>query len=304
MNKRVVKCVVCMGLAVATVFGSCLVNKISSNAASVTERTSSYKINVNHDFSIMSQNVKYQQDKDGVNNTIDKRFERLCNQLDKYDTDIKCFQEFNSSWKSRVQKKLTTEEYYYVQSPYKNTKLSNAIFVKKSKFSYIDSGYMVLTETSSDTSDRSRYASWMKVKHKKTGKVLVVMNAHTTPYCVNRLLQSCQRIKNSAIIKNADNYIIAGDFNMRSQVNAKSYNTMLSNGTKDMCKTAKKEGIRYVVGGTFHKWETKSINERPRLDYFFGSPNLNSSMYTLLNDKYNGGHISDHYGIMNYVTFK
>ena len=304
MNKGCSNIVSYTMIVAIAIIGVSKINIIPTKASSVPNRTSKCCIIEKHDFSIMSQNVKYEEQKDGKDNTFDKRSYRLSKQLKQYNTDIKCFQEVNKSWRSYITDQLSLNDYHFVQSPYENTKLSNVILVKKSRFSYINSGYMMLTSTSSDTSNRSRYAAWMKVKHKRTGNTLVIMNVHTTPYSAELIKYSCEKIMSSPVIKNADRYIIAGDFNMRSRYHAEAYNTMLLNGTKDMCKAAKTEGKRYIVGGTFHKWEKVAASDRKRIDYFFGSSNLNSTMYTLLNDKYDGGFVSDHYGIMNYITFK
>lgn len=266
-------------------------------------RTADCDLNTAYDFSIMSQNLCCQKEINSKKNSVDKRLDRLCDQLANYDTDVKCFQEFDKTWRKSILTKLSENDYYIGQTPYENTELANAIFVKKSEFYKLNSGCFSINKSSSNTTDGSSYVIWMKMKHRKTGKIITFMTTHFTMDGKEEQLEASKEIMDSSVVKNTDNYIICGDFNMSHLVNADAYNVLTSSGTKDMLIAAKNEGKRGAIGGTVHEWGKVIYNSRHRADYFFGSVTLKSKMYTLLNDTYEGGYISDHYGIMNYVSF-
>ena len=74
---------------------------------------------------------------------------------------------------------------------------------------------------------------------------------------------------------------------------------MLQNGTKDMAIAATKEGKTGVMTYTCHGFGNAPKMER--IDFFFGSKNLTSKMYTVVNDLIDGQYASDHYGILTYI---
>lgn len=61
------------------------------------------------------------------------------------------------------------------------------------------------------------------------------------------------------------------------------------------------EGIQGDTGITFNDYGNP--DKQKRIDFFFGSDSLNSDMYTVIDDKYDGKYASDHYGILNYISF-
>ena len=92
---------------------------------------SSSTYDVAHEISVLSQNLRAPQDKDGVENTILKRDARITQLLEKYDTDIKCFQECTYEWKVRLDSKLNPWRYRGVFM-FNNKGLCNPIYYKPS----------------------------------------------------------------------------------------------------------------------------------------------------------------------------
>ena len=115
-------------------------------------------------------------------------------------------------------------------------------------------------------------------------------------------INSCNKTLDLIKSKNVDGYLVCGDFNMTSESNDAAYTIMTSNGTKDMERTAIDVGTDLVTGGTFHDYGKR--NETIRIDFFFGSDNLRSNMYTVATDTFDGLYPSDHYGIVNYVSIR
>jgi len=253
--------------------------------------------NVDHEVSILSQNLRAPQDKDGKDNSITKRTPRIMNMLDKYNTDIRCFQECTYEWKARLDIQMSAME-YKTEFLFNNKGLCNPIYVKNSKFKVLDGGSMVLTPDSTDTYNESRVASWLKVADKTTGKTLVIMNAHLATEST-RQITSCTKMMEKVQTLDADGYIICGDFNFDMNSNPGAYAIMKGDTGKDMAIAAGQEGVQKYTGGTFHDFGRKS--KPKRIDFFFGSGNLQSKLYSLIKDSYDGGYLSDHYGILTYI---
>lgn len=258
-----------------------------------------------HDVSIMTQNLRATQKKDGESNSYMARAPRVYNQVKKYDTDIVCFQECTKTWKSILTVMLNPFEYECV-SGYNSKGLSNPIYIKKDKFEILDSDTMVITDeyVSDGKTQESRVASWAKVKDKETGETMVIVNTHYDAKSKKNQVASSQIIKDKVAELNPDNYIVTGDFNLDSSTNKEAYDIMANNGSKNMAEASRKEGIQGRNEGTFHNFGKIPVQERKQIDYFFGSDSLNSDFFSVVNDTYDNQYVSDHNGIVNYFSYK
>lgn len=259
-----------------------------------------------HDVSIMTQNLRaVNLAKDGENNDYDARAPRVFNQVQKYDTDIVCFQECTKDWKSELSGMFGPLKYACVYG-YNSAGLCNPIYVKRDKFKVLDSGTMQLNDVYelNGKKQESRVASWVKVKDKQTGKTMVIMNTHFDVKSKNVQVESAKLIKEKVAELNADDYIVTGDFNLDKDSNKEAYNIMTSNGSKNMAEASKTEGIQGRNEGTFHNFGKVPVQNRKQIDYFFGSDSLNSDFFSVVNDTYNNEYVSDHNGIVNYFSYK
>lgn len=285
---------------------STIISNLSTSASMYTAANAykqNYLDNTEHDVSILSQNLRNGSlDKDDEDNTYSQRFGRIFSLLNTYDSDIKCFQECTFTWKCFLTVALNPLEYECISQ--KNSKgLRNPIYIKKSKFDVLDSGNFEISEEYYDKKNKlqeNRIATWAKVKDKETGKTMVIVNTHL-PLDKQRQLECGQQIKEFCEQQGADGHIITGDFNYDSKGNKDAYNYMTSNGLKDMAIASDKEGIQGDTGITFNDYGNP--DKQKRIDFFFGSDSLNSDMYTVIDDKFDGKYASDHYGILNYVSF-
>lgn len=268
-------------------------SRISSDASEM--QTSQMNLDVEHEISIMCQNLRREYTtKDGIGNNTFVRYYRILNQFNNYDSDIYCFQECTKTWQMLLDFRFSSNDYHKVIF-YNNNGLATPVYVKKAKFDMLGSGYYELSDRSSANNDENRIACWAKLKDKETGKTLVVYSGH---YAFDKKIQvdSCEKVKEQAELANADAYIACGDFNYSKLTNPNAYDVMTSEGTQDLAETAQKQGI---TGGTFHNYGKETIPKR--IDFFFGSNNIISKMYTVINDTYDGKYVSDHYGILTYI---
>ena len=290
-------------LAIAVVLGT--VGILTSKASVL--RTAECDISAEHEISALSQNLRLTAVfDDGWDNFVMNRYGRVETLCNNYDADIKCFQEADYMWRLKLNAMFNEDEYY--RNYYKNSKgLANPIYVKKSKFDMIDSGNFIVSEeyereVTKDGETKmvkyeSRIATWVKVKDKNTGKTLTMVNTHLA-FHEDVQIASCTKIMNFVAKAGTDGYLICGDFNFNMH-KTKRYNVMLQNGTKDMAIAATKEGKTGVMTYTCHGFGNAPKMER--IDFFFGSKNLTSKMYTVVNDLIDGQYASDHYGILTYI---
>jgi endonuclease/exonuclease/phosphatase family metal-dependent hydrolase len=249
---------------------------------------------------VLSQNIRVNNANDGVENSLQMRYPRLCQIVSKYNADINCFQECSRDWKPYIDLIFSKWKYYSVFMK-TNVGHCNPVYVSKSKFDLLDSGSFKISEAREGIDyGEDRVASWAKVKDKATGKTLLIMNGHVST--VNSYqADSCSRMIEFAKAQNVDEYLLCGDYNFTMNSNPTAYNVMTADA-KDMAVAAKTEGTQGVTGGTFHNWGKRTNNIR--IDFFFGSPTLVSKEYTVVNDMFNGQYASDHYGIFNKVVIK
>ena len=268
--------------------------------AGEVKRTSDYDLDTEHEISVLSHNLRLTAfDEMFTDNSIVRRLGRMEDLCRTYDADIKCFQEADLVWRNKLKSIFPANEYYVTYQ--KNTKgLSNPIFVKKSKFDLIDSGYLLLNEAyvaDNGKKQESRTASWVKVRDKDTGKTLTMINTHLA-FNTKIQIDSCNMMKEFGKNAGTDGYLISGDFNF-SMSAKKKYNILATNGSKDMAYAAIKEGKTGVMSTTCHGFGNS--DENSRIDFFFGSNNLIAKMYTVVNDLFRDGFASDHYGILTYI---
>jgi endonuclease/exonuclease/phosphatase family metal-dependent hydrolase len=233
-----------------------------------------------------------------TNNNVFLRYSRIEQLCNNYDADIKCFQECDKAWRFKLNRMFSDKE-YFVEYMKNSNGLSNPIYVSKDKFTIIDSGNFELHEPYELNGKQyeSRIVTWVKVQSKVNGETLTMINTHLSLHN-SRQIPSCEKIMKFTKDTNTDAYLIAGDFNFTMN-HSKKYGIMTSNGTKDMAYAAKNEGITGVMTTTCHGYNSK--DDHRRIDYFFGSATLTGKMYTVINELYNGGFASDHYGILTYV---
>lgn len=154
----------------------------------------------------------------------------------------------------------------------------SAIFYRKEMFDALDSGTFWLAENPDSVGMMgwdaacTRVATWAKLQHKATGKVIMAVNTHFDHVGVearkNSALLIIRKIKE---IVGDQPAVLTGDFNVTDESDA--YQTITTNEfvLKDAHKIAEEAtGVAY----TFHGFERVPVEERSKIDFVFVTPQV------------------------------
>ena len=177
--------------------------------------------------------------------------------------------------------------------------MHNIIFLDTTKFELIETGYYWLSESPEQIGSVSwdakapRIVTWARVKYKRNGKRVLIVNTHLD-YAGKEA-----REKSVSILLNWKGYdlkketaVICGDFN--SYPNSIPYQTMIRNlyNISDTFEIAKE---RIGVDYSFHKFGQINLTSRKRVDYIFVTPKIKVSKINIpKEDKSAGFYLSDH----------
>ena len=245
--------------------------------------------------SIMDYNVRCADD--GPGKMVDERASRLKKLADRLSPDLMGFQEVTPKWRGLLVGYFS-DNYDYVYKERQANGECTPIFWKKDKFEKMEEGYFWLSETPDAESkgwdaDYYRICSWVRLKVKATGTEFLYYNTHwdgsDEVHVGSANLTLARARKEGAFTKYA--MFLTADFNMKPW--QKGYQVLVEkaelsdvNYDLDNDETATTNG--YNEGG----------NERI-IDMCFYSPAKAAPLsYRVLNEKIDGGYISDHRGLL------
>ena len=155
----------------------------------------------------------------------------------------------------------------------KETGEYSAVFYRKSVFDALDSGTFWLAENPDSVGMMGwdavcvRVATWAKLQHKATGKIVMAVNTHFDHVGkVARRESALLIIRKIKEIVGDRPAVLTGDFNVTDQNEA--YNTIVSNEfvLLDAHKVAEKtSGASY----TFHGFDKVDMEKRSKIDFVF-----------------------------------
>ncbi|MBR4309062.1 MAG: InlB B-repeat-containing protein, partial [Oscillospiraceae bacterium] len=257
-----------------------------------------------YDYSLMCQNVRYSRANDASPNSVEERIPRMQSLLKNYSPDIVGFQEFDSVWKTAIEKALTG---YDKQLVYGNTPISEAgtpLYWKSSKFSALEKGTFWLSETPEVISYgwgaiHYRTCTYAVLKVKNTDMIIIAANAHLDhevelardkgmELIMNRMNALFEKYEAKGY--NEIYFHIIGDFNAQPT----------SNMAKELAKTLTEARYAAVTLGTPVDTNTYSAYKETatsRGDFMFITNNVDVPFYKVALDKFNGYAVSDHYGL-------
>jgi endonuclease/exonuclease/phosphatase family metal-dependent hydrolase len=246
---------------------------------------------------VMSFNVRYINQKDGVNNW-DNRKEKVAEVIASNNVDIAGLQE---PWKDQIRdlKKLLPEYAWFGWSR-DNGKSKGEfvpIFYKKDKFTVVEKGIFWFSETPEKIGSKGwdvkypRIVVWARFKENLSGKELYFFNTHLGGDIAR--FESAKLLR-SKIDELADGLpvIVTGDLN--SVPDSPPYETMINGNYKvglvDAFHSAidKNDEIytNYLLDG--------NDNDLKRIDYIFVSPKIKVLYHEIINKRIGKYYPSDH----------
>jgi len=255
---------------------------------------------------IMSFNVRYINQKDGVNNWNNRK-EKVAEVIASNIVDIAGLQE---PWKDQIRdlKKLLPEYAWFGWSR-DNGKSKGEfvpIFYKKDKFSVVEKGIFWLSETPEKIGSKGwdvkypRILVWARFKEKLSGKEFYFFNTH--------LGGDIARYESAKLLRNkiddmADGLpvMVTGDFN--SVPDSRPYETMINGNYKMALEDAFHSAIEkndeiytnYLFDG--------NDKDLKRIDYIFVSPEIKVLYHEIINKRIGKYYPSDHLAIKAALEF-
>ena len=173
----------------------------------------------------------------------------------------------------------------------------SAVFYNKNVFDALDSGTFWLSEDPTAVGRMGwdavcvRIATWAKLQHKATGKVIMAVNTH-----YDHVGKEAQKQSSLLIIRKIKEIVgdqpavLTGDFNVTDQ--SEAYNTIVSNEfvLLDAHKVAAKtSGVNY----SYHGYDRVEMEKRSKIDFIFVTPHIKVS-HSEVTQEVKGVLLSDH----------
>ncbi len=217
----------------------------------------------------------------------------------KHDFDILCCQEPLSNQVLDVAADNGYEVYFKPVRTTTPKSPCNPVYYKKSRFELLDKGEFYFSKTpeveSNDwDSPRSRCATWVKLRDKKTRAEFFVFSLHFTHIGKVAKFESAKvLVKKVAEITKGAPFFAMGDFN--SFPDSPQIKYICSSG---VMRDSKAASLSEPVGeGPSFHGVRKDDNSKERIDYIFVSPNAEVLSYCLDKQKYGDIPLSDHYPV-------
>jgi len=249
-------------------------------------------------FKMMSYNIRYDNPDDGINKWSNRK-EKVIKLILTYHPAIIGMQEVLTNQLNDLRSGLIHYDNFGVgRDDGKQKGEYAAIFFDKTIFEKVDGNYFWLSETPDIAGSKSwdaaltRMVTWVKLKHKKSGKVLFAFNTHFDHVGKVAREKSALLIKDKIkSIAGCNNFILIGDLN--TEPNQEAYQNLMNIGDNIFIDAAGKENNE----ATFCGFETKNKNCK-RIDYILCSKKLKPKNYSVIHDNDGTYYPSDHMPVM------
>ncbi len=249
---------------------------------------------------------------------VDRRAADIQDLILKNDPDILLLQEVSLDWLPHMQSFMDGNGYsYYGYGRYGGEMSAEEqidgdqyipILWKTDKYDLVESGHFWLSSTpdvvkSSDwvdgtTSKFPRCVNYVILKDKQSGGELVTMNIHTDPESDMVRTNSCAlAVEKLSQIANGRSVVIGGDWNMGLMDTG--YSIMTSSGYLDL----RVHAIDADTSGSFNAWGDREEGNFAYGDHIFMSEDMAAELFDVVEDYYNGEHISDHNPLLAIVYY-
>ena len=226
----------------------------------------------------------------------------------KNDPDVLMLQEVSTEWLPYLQGFMEENKYSYYGYGRYGGEMSAAdlqsgeqftpILWKNDKYDLMDNGHFWLSSTpdvfSADWTDGfiSKYprcVNWVILKDKETGGEFMALCIHTDPESeAVRNRSSSLTVEMVNEISGNLPVVLAGDWNM--SITDKAYSIVTEGGYIDV----RFKAADTTYSGSFNDWGERADDSYAFGDHIFMSDDMAASSFEVVNDYYDGVHISDH----------
>ena len=255
------------------------------------------------EFKVMSYNIRYDNPDDGINKWSNRK-ENVINLILTHKPAIIGLQEVLVNQLNDLKSGLKNYESFGVgRDDGKQKGEYAALFFEKTLFGKLDGNHFWLSEIPEIAGSKSwdaaltRMVTWVKLKHKKSGKIIFVFNTHFDH------IGKIAREKSALLIKDKIkqiagefDFILTGDLN--TEPFEEAYQSLMNKGENIFNDAAGKENN----DATFCGFETKNKNCK-RIDYILYSKKLSSKKYLVIHDNDGTYYPSDHMPVMAEIKF-
>lgn len=238
---------------------------------------------------------------------VDRRSENIQDLILKNDPDVLMLQEVSVDWIPYLQSFMSENGYsYYGYGRYGGEMSAEdlqsgdqfvPILWKTDKYDLVESGHFWLSSTpetysaawvDGTISNFPRCVNWVILKDKQTGGEFLAMNIHTDPESDTVRTNSCAlAVQKLEELRGGRPAAIGGDWNMG--LTDRGYSIVTSDYLD----------IRFhaedtMHGGSFNAWGDRAEDNYAYGDHIFMSDDMAAEKFEVVNDIYDGEHMSDH----------
>lgn len=248
---------------------------------------------------VMSYNIYYKD--------VDSRSDNIQDLIIKNSPDVLMLQEVSTDWITYLQEFMGNNDYSYYGYGRYGGEFSDAdlqsgdqfvlILWKTDKYELVDSGHFWLSSTpdiyssawtDGTTSNYPRCVNWVILKDKDTGGELFALNIHTDPEDeMVRNNSSALAVEMAQELSGGRPVVMGGDWNMGITDTAYSI-------VADAYLDIRFNAVTTTTEGSFNNWGEREEGNYAFGDHLFMSDNMAAELYEVVDDYYDGEHISDH----------
>lgn len=176
----------------------------------------------------------------------------------------------------------------------------NPILFSKDRYELLTGGTYWLSETplvagsKSWETARARHANWVRLRDKKTGKELRIVNLHLDHVSGEAKIQQAKMVvEESAQYQPDFIQILTGDFNTR--FDSKVFESVRNGGWKESYETIHGQKEAGHTGHEFQGTNYDKASSKGRIDYIWYRGNIKPESASIIKDSVNGKFPSDHF---------
>lgn len=239
---------------------------------------------------------------------VDQRAEDIQDLMLRDDADVLMLQEVSVDWIPHLQQFMQKNGFsYYGYGRYGGemsaSDLQNGdqfvpILWKTEKYDLVESGHFWLSSTPTEVKSAAwvdgtvskypRCVNWVILKDKQTGGEFLALNIHTDPESDRvRTLSCALAVEQLEKLRGGRPAVLAGDWNMGLTDSGYS---VVTEEYLDVRFKAKDT----MHGGSFNAWGDREEGNFAYGDHIFMSDDMAAEKFAVVDDYYDGEHISDH----------